>query len=61
LRAYDKLLDDKTTLFLPADADLLRLLHFDAQPALGKPTPAAPTREGVADLRLKKKREEGVR
>ena len=32
LRAYDKLLDDKTTIFLPADTDALRMLHFDRQP-----------------------------
>src|SRR6516225_642861 len=42
LRAYDKLLDDKTTLFLPADVDLLRMLHFDAQLAHGEPPRPAP-------------------
>ena len=60
LRSYDKLLDDKTTLFLPADAELLRMLRFEAQPAPGTTSPAAPARDGVADLLLKKKREEGV-
>src|SRR5215468_4659872 len=40
LRTYDKLLDDKTTIFLPADADVLRMLHFDAQPV--EPGPSAP-------------------
>src|SRR5215469_532103 len=60
LRAYDKFLDDKTTLFLPADAELLRMLRFEAQPAPGTTSPAAPARDGVADLLLKKKREEGV-
>jgi modulator of FtsH protease HflC len=33
LRAYDKFLDDKTTVFLPADAEVLRMLRFDVQPA----------------------------
>jgi membrane protease subunit HflC len=58
LRAYDKFLDDKTTLFLPAKADVLRVLHFE--PAPGEPSPSAPARDGVADLLLKKP-EEGVR
>lgn len=74
LRAYDKFLDDKTTLFLPADAEVLRMLRFDTQPAPGGPSPSAPAREGIAasppvsddvsagaDLRLKKKPEEGIR
>ena len=60
LRAYDKFLDDKTTLFLPADADLLRMLQFDAQPSHGEPLAPGPARDGVADLLLKKP-EEGVR
>jgi modulator of FtsH protease HflC len=46
LRAYDKFLDDKTTIFLPADADILRMLRFDAPPAPTE-TPASP-RDGVA-------------
>jgi len=61
LRAYDKFLDDKTTLFLPADADVLRMLRFEAQTAPGEPPPSEPAREGVADVLLKKKPEEGVR
>jgi modulator of FtsH protease HflC len=74
LRAYDKLLDDKTTLFLPADADVLRMLRFNTPPAPGEPSPSAPARDGVAasppvsgglpagvDLLLNKKPEEGVR
>jgi modulator of FtsH protease HflC len=61
LRAYDKFLDDKTTLFLPADADVLRMLRFEAQPAPGEPPPSEPARDGVADVLLKKKPEEGVR
>jgi membrane protease subunit HflC len=61
LRAYDKILDDKTTLFLPADADVLRMLRFDTQPAPGAPPPSEPARDGVADLLLKKKPEEWVR
>ena len=32
LRAYDKLLDEKTTIFLPADTGALQMLHFDKQP-----------------------------
>jgi modulator of FtsH protease HflC len=61
LRAYDKFLDDKTTLFLPADTDVLRMLRFDAQPAPGERSPSEPAREGVADLLVKKKPEVGVR
>jgi membrane protease subunit HflC len=74
LRAYDKFLDDRTTLFLPADADVLRMLRFDTQPASGEPSPSASARQGIAasppvsgglsagaDLLLKKKPEEGVR
>jgi membrane protease subunit HflC len=61
LRAYDKFLDDKTTLFLPADADVLRMLRFEAQTAPGEPPPSEPARDGVADVLLKKKPEEGVR
>src|SRR5262249_28931018 len=41
LRAYDKVLDDKTTLFLPAEAEVLRMLRFDIRPA---PRPSAPAR-----------------
>jgi modulator of FtsH protease HflC len=61
LRAYDRILDDKTTLFLPADVDLLRMLHFDAQPAHLEPPPRAPVHEGVADLPLLNKPGEGSR
>src|SRR6516162_459723 len=74
LRAYEKFLDDKTSLFLPADADVLRMLRFDTQPAPGGPSPSAPARDGVAasppaseglsagaDLLLNKKPEEGGR
>jgi membrane protease subunit HflC len=61
LRAYDKILDDKTTLFLPADVDLLRMLRFDSRPAHGEPPPGTPVREGVADLPIKKTPGEGVR
>jgi modulator of FtsH protease HflC len=60
LRAYDKVLDEKTTLFLPADADVLRMLHFDAQPV--EPGPSAPGAISIgADLLLNKKPEEQVR
>src|SRR5215471_983932 len=62
LRAYDKVLDEKTTLFLPADADVLRMLHFDAQPLQAGPSPSAPGAISTgADLLLNKKRQEQVR
>jgi modulator of FtsH protease HflC len=62
LRAYDKLLDDKTTIFLPADADALRMLHFDKQPGhVGPPPPASGELSTGADLLQDKKREEEVR
>ena len=62
LRAYDKILDEKTTLFLPADADVLRMLHFDAQPVQAGPSPSAPGAISTgADLLLNKKRQEQVR
>ena len=62
LRAYDKILDEKTTLFLPADADVLRMLHFDAQPLEVEPSPSAPRAiSSGADLLLNKKPEEQVR
>jgi membrane protease subunit HflC len=74
LQAYDKILDDKTTVFLPADAELFRMLHFDAQPAPGERLPgaAAPVgaahppqepngRSADADRLLNKKSEEGLR
>jgi len=62
LRAYDKILDEKTTLFLPADADVLRMLHFDAQPPEVGPSPSAPAAiSSGADLLVNKKPEEQVR
>jgi hypothetical protein len=63
-------LDDKTTLFFPADAEVLQLLHFDAQPSSepapntntpvgGADSPQAPS-ERSADLdRLPKRKSEG--
>ena len=48
LQAYDKILDDKTTLFLPVDAEVLRALHFEAPPSAGEPAPGAPTPVGAA-------------
>lgn len=60
LRAYDKVIDDKTVLFLPADADVMRMLHFDAQPASSDPSPAAPGLSTGADLLLNNKPGEGV-
>jgi membrane protease subunit HflC len=62
LRAYDKLLDDKTTIFLPADIGALQMLHFDKQPGQVGPSPPPPTGLSIgADLRQNEKREEGVR
>src|SRR3984893_7729064 len=62
LRAYDKILDDKTTLFLPADANIMRMLHFDAQPLVVGPSPPPPGAISTgADLLLNKKLEEEVR
>jgi membrane protease subunit HflC len=62
LRAYDKLLDDKTTIFLPVDTDALRMLHFDKQPGQVGPSPPAPGEFSTgADLLQNKKREEEVR
>jgi membrane protease subunit HflC len=43
LEAYRKVLDGTTTLFLPADAEVLGLLHFDAAPA-GEGTGGEPGR-----------------
>jgi modulator of FtsH protease HflC len=60
LRAYDKVIDDKTTLFLPADAEILRMLRFDAQPNAEPSPPAADVSED-ADLLLNKKSEERAR
>ena len=48
LQAYDKILDDKTMLFLPADAEVLRALRFEAQPTAGEPAPGAPAPVGAA-------------
>ena len=62
LRAYDKLLDDKTTIFLPADIGALQMLHFDKQPGQVGPSPPPPTELSIgADLRQNEKREEGIR
>ena len=72
LQAYDKILDDKTMLFLPADAEILRALRFEAQPPAGEPAPGASAPVGAvgsphdrgalsaadADRLLKKKSEE---
>jgi len=62
LRAYDKFLDEKTTLFLPADADVLRMLHFDTVPLQTGPSLPPPGANSTgADLLLNKKREDEVR
>jgi membrane protease subunit HflC len=62
LRAYEKVLDDKTTLFLPPDTNLLRMLQFDRQPDEVAPSPAPNSEISTgADLRLNKKTEGVVR
>jgi len=63
LRAYDKLLDDKTTVFLPADADALRMLQFDRQPdQVGPPSPTTGGELSTgAGLLQNNKREEEIR
>src|SRR6266446_9175717 len=60
LRAYDKFPDDKTTLSPPADADVLRMLHFDTQPLQVGPSPPPGAISTGADLLLNKKLEEEV-
>ena len=49
LQAYEKLLDDKTTLFLPADAEILAILRENgAAPDAPATGPEAPVAEGGA-------------
>jgi len=56
------LLDDKTTIFLPADTNALQMLHFDKQLGQVGPSPPAPRELSAgADLLQNKKREEEVR
>jgi modulator of FtsH protease HflC len=47
LEAYRKFLDGTTTLFLPADAQVLGLLHFDVAPGAGR-EPAPPDPDELA-------------
>jgi len=74
LRAYDKFLDDKTTLFLPAETDVLGMLRFEAKPAAEEAPRPGVTRDGIAaypegsggfssgaDLLLQKKGGDGLR
>jgi modulator of FtsH protease HflC len=62
LRAYDKLLDDKTTIFLPPDADALRMLHFDRQPdQIGPSRPTTGQLSTDTYLLQNKRREEEIR
>ena len=42
LKAYEKFLDEQTTLFLPADAEVLRVLRIQPAQADGAPTGGAP-------------------
>jgi modulator of FtsH protease HflC len=60
LRAYDKVIDDRTTIFLPADADILRMLRFDAK-ATSEPSRPAPDLSTGAGLLSNKKSEEQTR
>jgi modulator of FtsH protease HflC len=58
LRAYGKILDDKTTLFLPPDADMFRMLDFDTRPMPAPSSPAPPPGVSTgADLLLQHKSE----
>jgi membrane protease subunit HflC len=74
LQAYEKILDDKTMLFLPVHAEVLRALRFEAPPPAGEPAPGAPAPVGAAgppdergalsadaDRLLKKKSEEELK
>jgi membrane protease subunit HflC len=62
LRAYDKLLDDKTTIFLPANADALRMLHFERRSdQVGPSAPTTGQPSTGAELLQNKKREEESR
>jgi membrane protease subunit HflC len=40
LDAYERIIDDKTTLFLPGDAEVLRFLRFDPERGQGSASPA---------------------
>lgn len=42
LKAYEKILDEQTTLFLPADAEVLRVLRIQPAQAGGTPADRAP-------------------
>ena len=59
LQAYDKVLDDKTTLFLPAEADVLRMLQFERMPA-ATPSPTPPGAPTGADLLWQRKPDKSV-
>ena len=60
MRAYEKVIDDKTILFLPADADVMRVLHFDSHPASPEPSPSGQGLSTGADLPLNNKARERV-
>src|SRR6201993_2907389 len=60
LRAYEKFLDDKTTLFLPPDTNLLRMLQFDRQPDEVGPSPAPNSEISTGAGLLLNKKIEGV-
>jgi len=59
LQAYDKVLDDKTTLFLPAEADVLRMLQFERVPSTA-PSPTPPGAPTGADLLWQRKPDKRV-
>jgi modulator of FtsH protease HflC len=42
LQSYEKFLDGNTTLFLPAEAEVLEMLHSSKHLAIGQPEPRAP-------------------
>jgi membrane protease subunit HflC len=60
LRAYEKILDEKTTLFLPGDADVLRMLQFD-RVRIPEPADPSPDFSTGADSLLHRKPEKEER
>jgi modulator of FtsH protease HflC len=61
LDAYGRILDDRTTLFLPPDTDMFRMLQFEPPPAPAPSTPSYPGVSTGADLLFKHQPAEGGR
>ena len=53
LQAYETVLDEKTTLFLPAEAEIFTILHGDGsdEPGIGPGTPTPGTDDLAAGVR----------